>query len=94
MLHSRFKRAVLDRLSRGARAAGERGLALLITAGVASCGGQTSPPADASTDQQSDAPPDSNVIIEAPAYDAGSPDGGASDSGVIIEAPAYDAGAG
>ena len=92
MLHSRLKRALLDRLSRGARAAGERSLALLITAGVASCGGQTTPPADASTDQQ--APPDGNVIIEAPAYDGGAPDGGANDSGVIIEAPSYDAGAG
>ncbi len=88
MLDSLFKRALVDRLARGVRAAGERSLALLITAGVASCGGQTSP-ADASTDQHSDAPPDSNVIVEAPAYDAG-----ATDSGVIIEAPAFDAGAG
>ncbi len=79
---------VLDRV----RAAGERGLALLITAGVASCGGTTEP-ADASTDQHTDAPQDSTVIIEAPAYDAASPDTG-SDSGVIIEAPNFDAGPG
>jgi hypothetical protein len=91
MLRSRLKRAILDRLSRGARAAGERSLALLITAGVASCGGETAP-ADASTDQHSDAPPDSTVIIEAPAYDGGAND--ASDSSVIIEAPIFDAGAG
>lgn len=95
MLNSSFKRAVAERIARGVRAAGERSLAFLITAGVASCGGQTNPPADASTDQHSDAPADGNVIIEAPAYDAGpGNDGGSNDSGVIIEAPAFDAGAG
>ena len=97
MLTSSFKRAIVDRLSRGVRAAGERSLALLITAGVASCGGQTNPPDDAST---KDAPADNNVIVEAPAYDGAVPeapayDGGASDasdSGVVVEAPIFDAG--
>jgi hypothetical protein len=93
MLNSRLKRALVDGLARGARAVGERSLALLITAGVASCGGQTNPPADASTD----APPDSPVITEAPYYDGALPeapayDGGPSDSGTVIEAPNFDAG--
>jgi hypothetical protein len=93
MLHSRFKLAVVDRLVRGVRAAGERSLALLITAGVASCGGETTPPGDASADQHSDAPSDSTVIVEAPAYDSAVPDAGASDA-IIVEAPNFDAGAG
>lgn len=91
MLSSSFKRALVDRVARGVRAAGERSLALLITAGVASCGGQTNPPNDASTD----APDDSHVIIEAPAFDSGGqPEAGGNDSGPIIEAPNFDAGGG
>ncbi len=87
MLDPRLRRAIVDRLSRGARAVGERGLALLITAGVASCGGATTgPAADASTDQPKDAPVDVGVIVEAPYFDGGS------DTGPIIEAPYYDAG--
>ena len=90
----------MDRLARGVRAAGERSLALLITAGVVSCGGQTGPATDASADQHSDAPSDGTVVAEAPAYDgavteAPAYDGGASDasdSGVIVEAPNFDAG--
>ena len=90
MLRSRFNRA-LSHISRGARAASEHSLALLITAGVVTCGGQTSPPNDASADQHNDVV-DENIIVEAPNFDAGSPD--AKDTGVVVEAPNFDSGAG
>ena len=96
MLSFRLKRA-LGHLSRGARAASEHSLALLITAGVVTCGGQTSPPNDASTDQHSDSPADGNVIVEAPNFDAAPPADAKSDvddSGVVVEAPNFDAGGG
>lgn len=93
MLDSRLKRALLQHLGRGARAVGERSLAILISAGVAaSCGGQTDP-GDASTDQKNnDSPTDSPIIVEAPNFDGGAKD--ANDSGVIVEAPQFDSGVG
>jgi hypothetical protein len=86
----------MGHLTRGARAVGERSLAILMGAGVAaSCGGSTAP-SDASTDQKNDTS-DSGVIIEAPNYDAApGNDAGkdSGDSGVIVEAPNFDSGAG
>ena len=59
---------VFDRLTHAARDIGERGLAFLITAGVASCGstGSETRKADASSDAHYDGP-----VTEAPYYDGG-----------------------
>jgi hypothetical protein len=95
MLNPRLKRALVHHLKRGARAVGERSLAIVMGAGVAaSCGGTTAP-SDASTDQKNDAP-DSQIIVEAPNFDAapGNDASDSGDSGVIVEAPNFDSGAG
>jgi hypothetical protein len=87
----RLRKRLLDRLAKSANSAGELGLALLMTAGVAHCGGSTSTQtgtgqghADGAADHQSGGG-EGGPAIEAPLYnpDAGS-DGNPSP---LIEAP-------
>jgi hypothetical protein len=82
----RLRKRLLDRLVQGANSAGELGLALLMTAGVAHCGGSTQTGGEGTGDGAADhgvgieAASESGVGIEAAGGD-GSPS-------PIIEAPA------
>jgi hypothetical protein len=92
----RLRRRVVDRLSEDFKAAGELGLALLITAGVVGCGGEVL--GNGSSSDAGDAPGSEgsfgDVTFEAaeagpldgPVGDAGEPD-----SPIVVEA-AVDAG--
>jgi hypothetical protein len=67
----RLRKRLLDRLVKGANSAGELGLALLMTAGVAHCGGSTG--THTGTGQGStDGAADHQLAVEAPQ----GPDGG------------------
>jgi hypothetical protein len=67
---------LIDRLVKSAALAGELGLALLMTAGVAHCGGSTQTKGEGTSDGAAD----HGLAIEA-----------AQEGGMSIEAPAYDA---
>jgi len=74
----RLRKHLFDRFSRDLRSAGELGLAFLMTAGVASCGGETAaskdagtkPPTDAAKDTHTSSGFDGMVIVEAARVDA------------------------
>jgi hypothetical protein len=93
----RLRKRLLDRLVKSASAAGELGLALLMTAGVVHCGGSTSTGPEGSED----ATADHGLAVEAaqeagPGIEAAGGDGSPGptieaavfpDSGTVVEAP-------
>jgi hypothetical protein len=84
-----FRARLLARLAKSTDSAGELALALLMTAGVAHCGGATQGKGGGSTDGAVDAA-DGGLIVEvAVGYDSGLMAEVATqyDGGVIVEAP-------
>jgi hypothetical protein len=94
----RLRKLLLDRLSNDLRAAGELGLAFLMTAGVASCGGTEIADKDGGGDGEvSDGAADHQQFVEAAECDGGcvgeaAQEGGQDFDVVVTESVGHDAG--